>query len=60
MRRGGRLRRQRHPEVKTVVLYHLLGVPNGQRGGSPEDAFIPDVKKHFDGPVIVGNDQMRI
>jgi ribonuclease BN (tRNA processing enzyme) len=47
-------------KVKSVVLYHLLGVPNGQRGGSPEDAFIPDVKKHFDGPVIVGNDQMRI
>jgi len=48
-------------KVKTVVLYHLLGVPNGQRGGgTPEDAFIPDVKKHFNGPVIVGNDQMRI
>jgi len=47
-------------KVKSVVLYHLLGVPNGQRGGSPEEAFIPDVKKHYDGPVIVGNDQMRI
>ena len=46
-------------KVKTVVLYHLLGVP-GRGGGTPEDAFIPDVKKHFDGPVIVGNDQMRI
>jgi ribonuclease BN (tRNA processing enzyme) len=47
-------------KVKSVVLYHLLGVPNGQRGGSPEDAFVPDVKKHFNGPVIVGNDQMKI
>jgi ribonuclease BN (tRNA processing enzyme) len=47
-------------KVKSVVLYHLLGAPNGQRGGSPEDAFIPDVKKHFDGPVVVGADQMRI
>ena len=47
-------------KVKSVVLYHLLGVPAGQRGGTPEDAFIPDVKKHFDGPVVVGSDQMRI
>lgn len=47
-------------KVKTVVLYHLLGAPNGQRGGSPEEAFIPDVKKHFDGPVILGTDQMRM
>ena len=52
-------------KVKSVVLYHLLGVPAAGRAGgppalTPEDAFIPDVKKHFDGPVIVGNDQMRI
>ena len=47
-------------KVKTVVLYHLLGVPAGRGGGTPEEAFIPDVKKHFDGQVIVGNDQMRI
>jgi ribonuclease BN (tRNA processing enzyme) len=47
-------------KVKSVVLYHLLGVPAGRGGATPEDAFIPDVKKHFDGPVIVGNDQMRI
>lgn len=48
-------------KVKTVVLYHLLGVPApGGRGGSPEDAFVPDVRKHFDGPVIVGNDQLRM
>jgi ribonuclease BN (tRNA processing enzyme) len=47
-------------KVKTVVLYHLLGVPGPRAGGTPEDAFIPDVKKHFNGEVIVGNDQMRI
>jgi ribonuclease BN (tRNA processing enzyme) len=46
-------------KVKTVVLYHLIGVP-GQRGGSVEDAFIPDVQKHFGGKVIVGADQMRL
>lgn len=48
-------------KVKSVVLYHLLGVPAGRAGGpTPEDVFVPDVKKYFDGPVIVGNDQMRI
>jgi ribonuclease BN (tRNA processing enzyme) len=45
-------------KVKTVVLYHLLGGATG--GGTIEDAFIPDVKKHFSGEVIVGADQMRI
>jgi hypothetical protein len=39
-------------KVKTVVLYHLTGGP-GQRG-SIEDAFVPDVCKYFNGPVIVG------
>jgi ribonuclease BN (tRNA processing enzyme) len=53
-------RMAKEAKVKSVVLYHLLGVPAGQRGGSPDDAFIPDVKKHFDGPVIVGADQMKI
>jgi ribonuclease BN (tRNA processing enzyme) len=47
-------------KVKTVVLYHLVGLPTGARGGSVEDAFIPDVKKHFAGEVIVGADQMKI
>ncbi|HEX5109051.1 MAG TPA: MBL fold metallo-hydrolase [Vicinamibacterales bacterium] len=47
-------------KVRTVVLYHLLGVPGPRAGGTPEDAFVPDVKKHFNGEVIVGNDQMRI
>src|SRR6185436_11899714 len=46
-------------KVKTVVLNHLVGGP-GQRGGSIDDAFIPDVKKHFSGEVIVGADQMKI
>jgi ribonuclease BN (tRNA processing enzyme) len=46
-------------KVKTVVLYHLLGGA-GQRGGSIDDAFIPDVKKYFDGKVIVGAEQMRL
>jgi ribonuclease BN (tRNA processing enzyme) len=46
-------------KVKTVVLYHVIGGP-GQRGGSIEDAFVPDVRKYFSGPVIVGADQTRI
>jgi len=53
-------RMAKEAKVKSVVLYHLLGVPGPRSGGTPEDAFIPDVKKHFDGPVIVGNDQMKI
>jgi ribonuclease BN (tRNA processing enzyme) len=44
--------------VKTVVLYHLLG--DATAGGMNDDAFIPDVKKHFNGQVIVGADQMKI
>jgi ribonuclease BN (tRNA processing enzyme) len=47
-------------KVKTVVLYHLIGGPGQRGGGSPEDAFIPDVKKHFSGEVILGADQMRL
>jgi ribonuclease BN (tRNA processing enzyme) len=46
-------------KVKTVVLYHLIGGA-GPRGGSNDDAFVPDVKKHFSGEVIVGADQMRL
>jgi ribonuclease BN (tRNA processing enzyme) len=47
-------------KVKTVVLNHLLGGP-GQRGAAaPADPFTADVKKYFDGEVIVGADQMRI
>lgn len=44
-------------KVKTVVLYHLVGLP---AAGSADDALIPDVKKFFDGEVLVGADQMRI
>jgi len=45
-------------KVKTVVLNHLLGAP--ARGAADADPFTADVKKYFDGEVIVGNDQMRI
>jgi len=46
-------------KVKTVVLNHLLGT--GQRGAAANaDPFSADVKKYFDGEVIVGMDQMRI
>jgi ribonuclease BN (tRNA processing enzyme) len=48
-------------KVKTVVLNHLLGAP-GQRGAAAgsADPFTADVKKYFNGEVIVGTDQMRI
>jgi ribonuclease BN (tRNA processing enzyme) len=45
-------------KVKTVVLYHLIGGP-AQGETAINDAFIPDVRKYFDGQVIVGADQMR-
>jgi ribonuclease BN (tRNA processing enzyme) len=45
-------------KVKTVVLYHLL--PGANRGGTPDDTYISEVKKTYDGPVIVGRDQLRI
>jgi ribonuclease BN (tRNA processing enzyme) len=45
-------------KVKTVVLSHMVG--GGQRGGSAADPFTPDIKKFFDGEVIVGRDQLRI
>jgi len=45
-------------KVKSVVLYHMLG--GAARGGTIEDAFIPDIRKFYDGPVTVGADQMRI
>ena len=47
--------------VKTVVLNHLLPGGNGARGPVPTtDVYTADVKKFFDGEVIVGADQMRI
>ncbi len=45
-------------KVKTVVLYHLL--PGGNRGNTTDDTYISEVRKTFDGPVIVGRDQLRI
>jgi ribonuclease BN (tRNA processing enzyme) len=47
-------------KVKIVVLNHLIGGP-GQRGGATTgDPFTADVKKYFDGEVVIGADQMRI
>jgi ribonuclease BN (tRNA processing enzyme) len=46
-------------KVKTVVLSHLVG-GTGQRAGAAADPFTADIKKFFDGEVIVGRDQMRI
>jgi ribonuclease BN (tRNA processing enzyme) len=45
-------------KARTVVLYHLL--PGANRGGAPDDVYISEVRKTFDGPVIVGRDQLRI
>jgi len=45
-------------KVKTVVLYHL--VPGANRGNATDDIYISEVRKTFDGPVIVGRDQLRI
>jgi ribonuclease BN (tRNA processing enzyme) len=48
-------------KVKTVVLNHLLPGGNGARGPVPSnDVYTSDVKKFFDGEVVVGADQMRI
>jgi ribonuclease BN (tRNA processing enzyme) len=46
-------------KVKTVVLSHMVGGA-GQRGDSAADPFSADIKKFFDGEVIVGRDQLRI
>jgi ribonuclease BN (tRNA processing enzyme) len=47
--------------VTTVVLSHLLPGSNPARGGELDDAaYIDGVRKHFDGEVIVGRDQMRL
>lgn len=48
-------------KVKTVVLSHILPGSNPGRGGElPDSAYVDDVKKFFDGEVIVGRDGMRI
>jgi hypothetical protein len=41
-----------------VTVYHLL--PGANRGGAPDETYISEVKKTFNGPVIVGRDQLRI
>lgn len=47
--------------VKTVVLNHLLPGSNGPLSRElPDTAYIAAVRRHFDGPVIVGRDQMRL
>ena len=51
-------RMAKEAKVKTVVLNHLL--PGANRGGVPDDTYISEVKKVFDGPVIVGRDQLQI
>jgi ribonuclease BN (tRNA processing enzyme) len=47
-------------KVKTVVLNHLLGAPAAGAAGAAADGLTADVRKYFDGEVIVGADQMRI
>lgn len=47
-------------KVKTVVLNHLLGAPVAGATGTAADGLTADVRKYFDGEVIVGADQMRI
>ncbi|HEX7081620.1 MAG TPA: MBL fold metallo-hydrolase [Gammaproteobacteria bacterium] len=47
--------------VKTVVLNHLLPGSSGPLARElPDTAYIDAVRKFFDGPVIVGRDQMRL
>jgi len=45
-------------KVKTVVLYHLL--PGANRGNAPDDTYISEVRKTFNGPIIVGRDQLQV
>ncbi len=47
-------------KVKTVVLYHLLPGSNAQRGPVTDDIYIGEVRKFFNGEIIVGRDQLRI
>jgi hypothetical protein len=47
------------PKSKPSCSTYLIGGPS-QRGGSIENAFVPDVRKYFNGPVIVGADQTVI
>lgn len=47
--------------VGTVVLYHLLPGSNGPVAEEvPDTVYIEGVRRHFDGPVIVGRDLMQL
>lgn len=46
-------------KVKTLVLSHLVGVA-GPRGGAPADPYTAEIRKFFDGEIIVGRDQLKI
>lgn len=47
--------------VGTVVLYHLLPGSNGPIADEvPDTVYIEGVRRHFDGPVIVGRDLMQL
>jgi ribonuclease BN (tRNA processing enzyme) len=45
-------------KVKAVVLYHLL--PGANRGNATDDTYISEVRKTFNGPIIVGRDQLQV
>lgn len=46
-------------KVKTLVLSHLVGGA-GPRGGANADPYTAEIRKFYDGEIIVGNDQLRI
>jgi ribonuclease BN (tRNA processing enzyme) len=46
-------------KVKTLVLSHLVGGA-GPRGDANADPYTAEIKKFFDGEIIVGRDQLRI
>lgn len=46
-------------KVKTLVLSHLVGGA-GPRGGANEDPYTAEIKKFFDGEIIIGRDQLRV
>lgn len=47
-------------KVKTVVLYHLLPGSNSQRAPIADDVYVGEVRRFFEGEIIVGRDQMRV
>lgn len=46
-------------KVKTVVLTHQVGGA-GPRGGPAADPYTAEIRKFFDGEIVVGRDQLRI